>query len=47
VFLAGFNQKIKKKDQNIKKIKLNHDENYSRRFQRTPEDTTPQWTLRG
>jgi hypothetical protein len=30
-----------------KRIKLNHDENYSRRFQRTPEDTTPWRTPRG
>jgi hypothetical protein len=29
------------------RIKLNHDENYSKMFQRTPEDTTLQWTPRG
>jgi hypothetical protein len=41
---------IRKPERRIKTlniIKLNRDENYSRRFQRTPEDTTLRWTPRG
>jgi hypothetical protein len=32
LFLAGLFQKIGKEDQNVKRTKLNHDKNYSRRF---------------
>jgi hypothetical protein len=39
-------RKLERRIKTSKIIKLNCDENYSRRFQRTPEDTTPQQTLR-
>jgi hypothetical protein len=41
MFPAGFNHIIGKRIKTSNRIKLNHDENYSRRLQRTPEDTTP------
>jgi hypothetical protein len=40
-------RKLERRIKTSKRIKLNRDENYSRRFQRIPEDTIPQQTSRG
>jgi hypothetical protein len=47
IFQQGYFRKPKREIKMSNRTKFNHDENYSRRFQRTPGGNPPRQTLRG